>query len=117
MLVDVFNKLWKNEREKRKNRSFIREFWKYQDQVGEDNYATFVPAEDKTVRVPSARQNAIQVTRRLEMYNGCFIERDNSTKLLTELVALHTKADAQLDLCELEDKEFDRLMGRSSGEE
>ena len=48
------------------------------------------------------------------MYNGCFTERDNSTKLIQEQVVLHTKVDAQLDLCEIEDREFDRLMGRTA---
>jgi hypothetical protein len=40
VLREVYE-IWKSQREVRKNRSFIRFFWQYQDSVGEDNYATF----------------------------------------------------------------------------
>ena len=46
-MEQIYDLCWKNQREQRKNRPFIREFWKYQDQVGEDNYITFKSHEEK----------------------------------------------------------------------
>lgn len=38
VMIQIYDFCWKNQREKRCNRSFIRMFWSYQDSVGPDNY-------------------------------------------------------------------------------
>ena len=43
----IYDHVWKGQRETRKNRSFIREFWRYADSCGDDNYVTF-HREEKT---------------------------------------------------------------------
>jgi hypothetical protein len=55
-MEQIFDKCWKTQREQRKNRSFIRKFWRYQDQVGPDNYPTFVVQVDNN-RITTRRGN------------------------------------------------------------
>ena len=41
IIKQLYDPLWKKDRENRKNRSFIREFWNSAQEVGEDNYMVF----------------------------------------------------------------------------
>jgi len=78
--------IWKTQREDRKNRSFIRYFWHYQDSVGEDNYACFQTSHPKNKT--SLRCN---IKARMNGYAGMFIERENAV-VLSDLVShIHQK--------------------------
>lgn len=47
VMHQIYHKCWKEQREKRCNRPFIRMFWCYQDGVGPDNYQTFKISDTK----------------------------------------------------------------------
>lgn len=109
VIEQIFDFCWKSQREKRKNRSFIRKFWRYQDSVGEDNYITFKVLEEKD----KINLRGDNIKRKLNNYNGCFVERENAVLLCKELQALHLKTQLEIDNKQLEDLEFDRLMGKA----
>jgi len=54
----IYDKCWKTHREYRSDRSFIREFWHYQNNCGPDNYKTFQAQESKNRQ--NLRQNPRQ---------------------------------------------------------
>ena len=69
--------VWKNQREKRSNRSFLRQFWSYQDNYGGDhNYITF-KVTDHTIN-RSTRPNP---RNKQNNYINGFIERSNAVQL------------------------------------
>jgi len=52
IMEDIYDQVWKAQREKRANRSFLRMFWSYQDGVGDDNYLTFkIQEQNKRINV------------------------------------------------------------------
>ena len=105
-MKDVYE-IWKKQREERKNRSFIRFFWQYQDSVGEDNYATF-----QTTHVKNKTNLRCNNKARMNGYAGMFIERENAV-ILSDLVShIHQKTLLQLDVSKIEDEEFDKLIGK-----
>lgn len=87
-MEQIFDKCWKSQREQRKNRSFIRKFWRYQDSVGEDNYMTFKVTELGRSGIATRKNN---IKQNINNYIGCFVERDNAVVLCKELMALHLK--------------------------
>ncbi|MEC8428564.1 MAG: hypothetical protein VXZ35_09065 [Pseudomonadota bacterium] len=110
---DVMKKvydIWKTQREKRSNRSFIRFFWHYQDNVNlDDNYATF-----QTTLANKKQNLRCNIKTRMNSYAGMFIERENAV-ILSDLVShMHQKTLLQLDVSKIEDDEFDKLIGKSS---
>lgn len=111
VMREVYN-IWKKQREERKNRSFIRFFWHYQDSVGEDNYATF-----QTSHVKNKTNLRCNPRTRMNGYAGMFIERENAV-ILSDLVShMHQKTMLQLDISKIEDDEFDRLIGKEAQSE
>lgn len=75
-MKDIYHTVWKNQREKRANRSFLRKFWSYQDSVGDDNYITFKIQEHK-IRL-ATRPN---LKNKQNNYINGFIERSNAVQL------------------------------------
>ena len=49
---------------------------------------------------------------KLSNYNGCFVERENAVILCQELQAIHTKLLLEMDAKNIEDMQFDRLLGK-----
>ena len=110
--ADILNqiwKMWKDQREYRCNRSFIRMFWWYQDKVGPDNWQTFKLGESKNK--PNMREN---VKHKILKYKGAYQERQISVKLCDQLIAHSNRINLILDVKHLEDLEFDKLIGKVS---
>ena len=99
---------WKDQREYRCDRSFIRMFWWYQDKVGPDNYQTFKISDSKNK--PNMRES---VKNKICKYKGAYQERQISVKLCDQLIAHSTRINLLLDVKHLEDLEFDRIIGKA----
>jgi hypothetical protein len=70
VMHQIYHKCWKEQREKRCNRPFIRMFWCYQDGVGPDNYQTFKISDTKNK--PNMREG---VRNKICKYKGAYQER------------------------------------------
>lgn len=92
-MTQIYKECWKTQREVRKNRPFIRDFWHYQEYVGEDNYPTFKIQEEK--KGPSTRGN---IKQKMNIYAGIFIERENAVILASMISHLHTRTILQVDV-------------------
>ena len=82
----IYTHCWKSQREQRKNRSFIREFWCYQD---EDDYTPFK-------RIPSKQRMGTRKTKdkqRIHNYHGCLIERENAIIHSKQLKAMYLRVE------------------------
>lgn len=97
-MEQIYDYVWKNQRESRANRSFIRLFWCYQDRVGDDNFATFASNPQKSR--PNVR---LKLNQKVNNYMNCFIERENSILLCNQLQLMNEKLLHDLDIGRLED--------------
>jgi hypothetical protein len=113
MMERIYDTCWKNDREYRSDRSFIREFWTYQNAYGPDNYNTFQPQEQKNKQA-FLRGNHKQ--KKL-IYQGCFMEREAAIVLCQQLQSLRDNCLLQLSYNSLEDQQFDRFLGIDEGGE
>ena len=104
----LYNPLWKNDREKRKSRSFIREFWNSQQDVGDDNYVVFTIQSEKS----KMKLRTNDVKQKLHNYTQCFQERESASIFCKELITIHSKTSLEIDTKHLEDLEFDRIIGK-----
>lgn len=68
--------MWLQTREARKQRSLIRMFWVYQDEVGGDNYKTF--QRPKVDVKPHNTRKKCKPDEKIKSYGNKFIERDNA---------------------------------------
>jgi hypothetical protein len=107
MMHQIYDICWKNQREYRSDRSFIREFWCYQNAYGPDNYKTFQTQEVKT------KQSYLRANYRQKklIYQGCFMEREAAIVLTDEIKLLFDNCQLQQALHQVEEDQFDRLLG------
>lgn len=103
----IFDHCWKNTREQRKNRSYIRMFWVHQDDMDKP-YKTFLRPKGDTKHYTRRRGNQ---DYRIKSYGSKFVERDNAVLFCQELQSAHDILLSQLDQYKLEDAQFDLLMG------
>lgn len=107
-LEQIFDICWKGQREARKNRSMIREFWRYMDSVGEDNYPTFKGIEEQRRQMGTRNNNKLKINN----YSGNLIERENGVQLCHILMHIHEQCTLKTQEKHLEDLEFDRLIDK-----
>ena len=95
----IYDHCWKNTREDRKNRSYIRQFWVHQDDM-EKPYKTFLRPKGDTKHYTRRRGNQ---DYRIKSYGSKFVERDNAVMFCEYLQSAHDKLLSQLDVYKLED--------------
>ena len=108
VMTQIYQKCWKDQREKRCNRPFIRMFWCKQDGVGPDNYQTFKISDSKNK--PNMRES---VRNKICKYKGAYQERQIAVRLCDQLIGHHSRINLLMDVKRIEDLEFDRILGKA----
>jgi len=101
--------LWKSQRENRKNRSYLRDFWYKKDGVESDEHHTFRNQEGKT----KIHTRGFNIKVKIKNYSDCFCERENAVEFCKELENMHNSIKIACDITTLEDLEFDKLIGKA----
>lgn len=109
---DALWDVWFAMRESRKQRSLIRMFWVYQDEVGADNYKTF--QRPKIDVKPHNTRKKCKPDEKIRSYGTKFVERDNAVTFCETLQPAFEKLVCQIDAYKIEDMQFDLMIGKAT---
>ena len=103
-------------RDSRSQRSMIRMFWVYQDEIGVNDIKTFQRPANKTFGM-KLKKKKIKADEKIKTYGNKFIERDNAVTFCESLKPAFEKVAYQVDAYKMEDLQFDLLIGKVTADE